>query len=91
MEGVVGNGFRGDIAIDDVSIATGACQAATSTTDPVSCNFEDSGMCQYTQDTTDQFNWNRKTQGTSTVGSGPASDHTYGTAAGMASQFCSFS
>lgn len=47
-----------------------------------SCGFESRGICGYTQDTTDQFNWTWKSGGTATQNTGPSNDHTYGTARG---------
>lgn len=55
----------------------------TATGPPYSCNFEDSlSKCQYTQDTQDDFDWTRKSGGTSTRNTGPSADHTYGTRSG---------
>lgn len=50
--------------------------------DPLSCDFEDHQLCGYQQDQTDQYDWTRKAGTTSTVGSGPTNDHTYGTSRG---------
>lgn len=52
-----------------------------------SCGFESRGICGYTQDTTDQFNWTWKAGRTSTSSTGPSNDHTYGTARGRFSFF----
>ena len=46
-----------------------------------SCDFE-ANVCSYTEDKTDNFDWTRNSRGTSTVGTGPPSDHTYGTVNG---------
>ena len=41
------------------------------------CNFENpSGLCGYTQDKTDDFDWWRYNGGTASSGTGPSSDHT---------------
>jgi hypothetical protein len=80
IEGTVGSSYRGDIAIDDVNLNQGSCSSTTS--DPLSCDFEDGVLCQYTQDTTDNFDWTRQQRNTASVGSGPTNDHTYGTAQG---------
>lgn len=42
------------------------------------CDFE-LGLCGYTQVKTDVFDWSRSIGGTSSSGTGPSSDHTYGT------------
>ncbi|KAL8608892.1 hypothetical protein ACOMHN_065230 [Nucella lapillus] len=80
MEATVGAGYRGDIAIDDVSMANGSCTPATP--DHLSCDFEDGQWCGYQQDHNDNFDWSRKTGTTDTASSGPTNDHTYGTARG---------
>ena len=46
------------------------------------CDFEASNICNYIQDRTDRFNWQRTTLKTATFGTGPSADHTYGTASG---------
>ena len=49
-----------------------------------SCNFEAANICGFTQErNTDQFDWSRSTQSTASSGTGPSSDHTYGTKSGM--------
>ena len=49
-----------------------------------SCHFESSSdpWCGYTQDTTDAFDWKRISGSTSSVNTGPFSDHTYHSHAG---------
>lgn len=51
------------------------------------CTFQD-GICGYTQDTTDSnnFDWSRGSGATITPNTGPAADHTLGSAAGMLSR-----
>ncbi|CAB3978524.1 MAM and LDL-receptor class A domain-containing 2-like, partial [Paramuricea clavata] len=49
------------------------------------CDFENpSGLCGYTQDTTDDFDWTRKNGATSSTGTGPSSDHTTSTGSTVA-------
>ncbi|XP_019632083.1 PREDICTED: MAM and LDL-receptor class A domain-containing protein 2-like [Branchiostoma belcheri] len=81
FEGVRGNGFRGDIAIDDVTMTDGSCFAATVSPQGV-CGFEDNSLCGFTNDGGDIFDWTWQTGGTGTVNTGPTVDHTYGTSAG---------
>ena len=45
------------------------------------CNFEND-MCQWSQDTTDSFDWKRQAGGTPSGGTGPTYDHTLGTGSG---------
>ena len=75
FEGIVGNGYQGDIAIDDISMATSPCPP-----DPA-CDFQ-SGFCSWTQSTTDNFDWTRSRNGTSSRGTGPPYDHTFGSDSG---------
>jgi len=93
LEGIGGNGYKGDMAVDDIMLAHGACTGGLTTpqTGPTttvapggtirSCDFE-ANVCGYTQDTTDNFDWTQTNRGTSTTGTGPSSDHTYGTSNG---------
>ena len=41
------------------------------------CGFEQSDLCGYTQDKTDDFDWTRTQKATQSSGTGPATDHTY--------------
>ena len=95
LKGVWGGNSTGDIAIDDVTIGTSRCYGITTTTQipttvtsparypptAIDCDFE-SAFCSWTQDTLDQFQWSMKSGRTSTSGTGPNSDHTYGTLQG---------
>lgn len=49
----------------------------------IDCTFESADICKYIQDTTDRFNWTRKTRTTNSRFTGPPNDHTYGTATGI--------
>lgn len=49
----------------------------------IDCTFESADICKYIQDTTDRFNWTRKTRTTNSRFTGPSNDHTYGTATGI--------
>ena len=76
FEGVVGAGFKGDVAMDDISIADGACAALGS------CNFEQD-LCDWTNSNSgDNFDWERAQGATVTTGTGPGIDHTLKTAHG---------
>lgn len=47
------------------------------------CSFEASDICGYKQDhDTDKFDWVRSNGPTSSIGTGPVADHTYGTVYG---------
>ncbi|XP_053390248.1 MAM and LDL-receptor class A domain-containing protein 1-like [Mercenaria mercenaria] len=74
FEGVRGDGFKGDIAVDDISIIPTLC-----TLDLVSldCNFED-GLCNWQQENSDDFDWLRESGDTPSSDTGPSSDHTTG-------------
>ena len=42
----------------------------------VTCDFEPASICGYQQDKTDNFDWTYSQGRTSTLGTGPANDHT---------------
>ncbi|XP_033121484.1 enteropeptidase-like [Anneissia japonica] len=46
------------------------------------CDFEDPSICNFVQDTTDDFNWKRRSASTPSANTGPSFDHTYGTCKG---------
>jgi hypothetical protein len=77
FEGVVGRSFTSDIAIDDVSIAPGACGANQG-----GCNFE-IDTCTWSNVPGDQFDWIRLAGSTPTTFTGPSNDHTQGDTSGM--------
>lgn len=71
-----GRGYRGDIAIDDSEVKNGPCPP------PGSCDFE-RGLCAYQNDLSgDDFDWERNTGHTTSIGTGPSIDHTTGTTKG---------
>lgn len=45
------------------------------------CSFEED-ICQFSQDTTDEFDWERRAGGTDDEGVAPGEDHTYGNSTG---------
>ncbi|XP_072014869.1 MAM and LDL-receptor class A domain-containing protein 1-like [Amphiura filiformis] len=72
-EGVVGDSYLGDIALDDLSIYYGNCEGTQS------CEFQDSTLCGYIQDDTDDFEWTVLSGATPTNNTGPTVDVSYGT------------
>lgn len=64
---------------------SGTTGSTTQTTPVVNCGFESTTICGYTQLKNDNFDWSRTTGTTSTAGTGPTNDHTYGTPKGT---FC---
>ena len=71
FEGVVGQSWQGDIALDDISLTLTPC-----TEPPKSCDF-DADLCGWVQDkTNDQFDWTRDRNGTYSAQTGPRYDHT---------------
>ncbi|XP_033751998.1 MAM and LDL-receptor class A domain-containing protein 1-like [Pecten maximus] len=81
FEGIMTNGYRGDISLDDITLTAGTCSGSS----PLSgraCTFEDVHICGYTQDSTDTFDWTRHSGATNSAGTGPTNDHTYKTSRG---------
>ena len=76
FEGIRGRGNRGDIAIDDTVVKNGPCPP------PGSCDFE-RGLCAYQNELVDDdFDWERNTGHTGSIGTGPSTDHTTGSTVG---------
>ncbi|XP_067654505.1 MAM and LDL-receptor class A domain-containing protein 2-like [Haliotis asinina] len=89
FEGVRGVSYLGDIALDDITLKDGYCEGNGTTPQPGTlsnpigkCDFENPSICGYKQDTTDRFDWTRTSHTTSSYGTGPSNDHTYGTSRG---------
>ncbi|CAL1541287.1 unnamed protein product [Lymnaea stagnalis] len=78
FEGLVGTGPKGDIAIDDITVINGNCPQSNLSVPGASCDFEND-FCEYVQDKTDTFDWTRQVGSTSSTGTGPPNDHSYGT------------
>ena len=76
FEGIRGNSYTSDIAIDDFQIVSGPCPL------PGSCNFE-KGLCGYTNQQGDQFDWTRAKGKTPSTRTGPHNDHTTNSPQGM--------
>ncbi|XP_014680989.1 PREDICTED: MAM and LDL-receptor class A domain-containing protein 1-like [Priapulus caudatus] len=75
MEGVVGNGYMGDIALDDILVTPGNCPTTKI------CHFE-VDLCGWTSDSTGDYKWKRGQNGSSILGTGPERDHTTNTTKG---------
>ena len=81
IEGVRGSSYQGDIAIDDVVVLDSYCPTSKY------CDFEDTSMCGWSNGRGDDFEWTRASQGTPSLGTGPATDHTTGTGQGLLAHF----
>ena len=66
FDGIAGNGFQGDIAIDETKLRLGSCPPSRI------CDFE-SDFCNWINDTTGNFFWTRSKNATSSIGTGPVS------------------
>ena len=80
---VAAGSYRGDIAVDDISVIE--YFDAPNTPPPVTISFSDfeSGWGDWTNITgSDQFDWSRDWGGTPSSGTGPAIDHTLGNSSG---------
>ncbi|KAJ7385144.1 Meprin A subunit beta [Desmophyllum pertusum] len=82
FEGIRGNSYQGDIAIDDFSLKKGSCSGGVATPTPtqppvisVKCTF-DNGLCSgWAQSTSDHFDWTVRSGATPSSGTGPSTDH----------------
>ena len=74
FEGVAGNGFRGDIALDDIEISHAKCNKLDT------CDFEND-LCDFKN--IGSYEWKRGRNGTSNAGTGPKFDHTIGSEYGF--------
>ncbi|XP_070567019.1 MAM and LDL-receptor class A domain-containing protein 2-like [Ptychodera flava] len=77
FEGTAGSGVRGDIALDDIVLFDGECP--TPPYHSLECDFEDNHLCDWTQESDDDFDWTWGSGSTVTPGTGPSVDHTTGT------------
>ncbi|XP_077978861.1 MAM and LDL-receptor class A domain-containing protein 1-like [Glandiceps talaboti] len=75
VEGTIGDGWLGDLALDDIFFNTGLCPSSDT------CDFEN-GLCGYSQDINDDFDWTLHQGETGSGGTGPSYDVTYGTTYG---------
>ncbi|XP_076347182.1 MAM and LDL-receptor class A domain-containing protein 1-like [Tachypleus tridentatus] len=65
----------GDIALDDIALFQGECPVLQN----MLCDFETEDICGYRTECPDYICWQRIQGRTQTKGTGPTSDHTYGT------------
>ncbi|CAF0847412.1 unnamed protein product, partial [Rotaria sordida] len=96
VEGVVGQGYQGDISIDDLAWLPNVTCATTETTTtpsgPVTpttyplttydCDFECNCTCNWKHDDTTNFKWSVRKGSTLTANTGPDGDHTTGSRLG---------
>ncbi|XP_022096405.1 MAM and LDL-receptor class A domain-containing protein 1-like [Acanthaster planci] len=76
FEGIVGNSYEGDQALDDIRVYDGECEATHF------CEFQDPNLCGYKQDTKDDFDWTHNKGPTPSFYTGPTADYSYGTPEG---------
>lgn len=77
FEAIRGSSQLSDIAIDDVSMHSGACPP------PGACDFEKNNLCTWTNSKGDDFDWIVQAGQTISAGTGPQADHTIGTDSGL--------
>ena len=65
-----------------MSVTVYLASPSPGTSSGIDCTFESSNLCGYTQDKSDNFDWTRKSGRTSSSGTGPSNDHTYGSTRG---------
>ncbi|XP_072182128.1 MAM and LDL-receptor class A domain-containing protein 1-like [Diadema setosum] len=78
FEGILGDTYQTDMAIDDISVFEGFCPL----TSDYRCDFE-VDFCKFTQPWYNDFDWQRRSGPTPTSGTGPQVDHTYGNVTGF--------
>ncbi|XP_071478396.1 MAM and LDL-receptor class A domain-containing protein 1-like, partial [Diadema antillarum] len=76
FQGVIGDNYRSDMALDDISIVAEPCRALHQ------CDFEQENLCGYTQDQSDDFDWTWNSGYTTSDYTGPSFDVTMGTTSG---------
>ena len=77
FEGIIGGGYHGDIAIDDIYMSPTSCLGLAD------CDFEDGSTCSWAQSMADNFDWLVNSGTTGSVNTGPPADHTLATASGQ--------
>ncbi|XP_071956928.1 MAM and LDL-receptor class A domain-containing protein 1-like [Antedon mediterranea] len=77
FESLRGNGIRGDMAIDDISMIMGACPSVGY------CDFESDKCGWQNEASDDDFDWMRSAGGTPSSYTGPSTDHTTATDQGF--------
>lgn len=70
------SGYGGGIALDDIRMSPISCQVLAD------CDFEQGGICTWTQSHNDDFDWLVNSGETASLDTGPPSDHTTGTESG---------
>ncbi|XP_071506658.1 MAM and LDL-receptor class A domain-containing protein 1-like [Diadema antillarum] len=80
FEAIRGPSYESDIALDDIVITNYACPGyhVIKNESSVTCDFEEYELCYYTQDQTDDFDWEWRNRATPDSYSGPDADHTRG-------------
>lgn len=86
IDGMVGKGYRSDIAIDEITIEDASCDVLPSEAQPsnstsINCSFE-TDTCGWYDDIFGDFRWTRHKGSTSTTSTGPSFDHTFGNSSG---------
>ncbi|XP_064619815.1 MAM and LDL-receptor class A domain-containing protein 1-like isoform X2 [Lineus longissimus] len=75
MEGVRGNDYEGDLAIDDITISNGTCLNNSAA---VNCTFDDDECGWQQTNVNDDFDWTLHKGATPSSGTGPTQDRTPG-------------
>lgn len=84
FEAIRGSSQLSDIAIDDVSMHSGACPP------PGACDFEKNNLCTWANSKGDDFDWVVQAGQTISAGTGPQADHTIGTDSGLLKKISGF-
>ncbi|XP_028396383.1 MAM and LDL-receptor class A domain-containing protein 1-like [Dendronephthya gigantea] len=71
FEGIRGNDYEGDIAIDAISFTPGSCSSSANS---VKCNFDQNSLCSLTNSQNDDFDWTIGRGSTPCYQTGPSQD-----------------
>lgn len=81
----MGSDYLSDMAFDEVHISSGECPEESPVDSHRPCTFEETDICGYTNDVSNDFDWIRN-GGSNSIANGPSTDHTYGTSSGQISK-----
>ncbi|XP_038071819.1 MAM and LDL-receptor class A domain-containing protein 1-like [Patiria miniata] len=70
-----GNDYKGDMAVDDISVDEGQCNPTVPLPVVLNCDFNSNNLCQFINNQNDDFDWTLNNGNTPSTDTGPDSDH----------------